>query len=72
MAAESCHYMLWQQAVATGKKSKSKALAQRGIRELQVLEKDFSAYWPSRNKGTKKHCTPFLQWRIQELMKKEE
>ncbi|MEI9864427.1 MAG: hypothetical protein WDN00_07705 [Limisphaerales bacterium] len=27
MAAESCHFMLWQQAVAAGKKSPAKQLA---------------------------------------------
>jgi len=70
MAEQSCKLMLWQQAVAAGKKSEAKLLAQRGVRELRKLEKDFNAFWRLRNKGTTKHCSPFLQWRIAELMKK--
>jgi hexosaminidase len=66
MATQSCQFMLWQQAVATGKKSEAKLLAQRNIRELRELEKDFEAYWPTRNKATTKHCSPFLQWRIED------
>jgi hexosaminidase len=69
MAEQSCKFMLWQQTVAAGKKSKAKALAQHSVRELRKLEKDFNTYWPLRNKATTKHCSPFLQWRIQELMK---
>ncbi len=64
MAAESCHFMLWQQVVAAGKNSEVKRLAQRGVRELQKLEKDFNTYWPLRNKATTKHCSPFLRWRM--------
>ena len=67
MAAQSCQFMLWQQAVAAGKKSEAKPMAQRSIRELQKLGKDFIAYWPLRNKATPKHCSPFLKWRIAEL-----
>jgi hexosaminidase len=67
MAAQSCRFMLWQQSVAAGKKSQAKRLARQGIRELQKLEKDFNMYWPLRNKATTKHCSPFLQWRIEEL-----
>jgi hypothetical protein len=55
--------MLWQQAVAAGNKSKARALARTGIRELKQLDKDFNSYWPLRNKGTTKHCSPFLRWR---------
>jgi hexosaminidase len=66
MAAQSCKFMLWQQAVARGKKSGAKKMARRGILELQKLEKDFNAYWPSRNKATPKHCAPFLKWRIRD------
>ena len=69
MAAQSCQFMLWQQAVAAGKTSAAKALAPQASRELQRLDRDFKAYWPLRNKGTTKHCSPFLQWRIQELRK---
>ena len=66
MAEQSCKFMLWQQAVAAGKKSVAKLLAQQGVRELQKLGKDFNAYWPARNKATTRHCSPFLQWRIQD------
>jgi hypothetical protein len=62
--------MLWQPAVAAGRITTTKRLAQRGIHELQKVEKDFNTYWPSRNKATTKHCSPFLQWRIQELRQK--
>ncbi|MGA9779780.1 MAG: family 20 glycosylhydrolase, partial [Verrucomicrobiia bacterium] len=64
MAAQSCKFMLWQQAVAFGKMSQAKRLAQGGISELQKLEKDFKAHWPLRNKATPKHCSAFLHWRI--------
>jgi hypothetical protein len=71
MAAQSCKFMFWQQLVVVGNKSAAKVLAQRCIRELRELEKDFSVYWPLRNKATTKHCSPFLQWRIEELRKNE-
>jgi hypothetical protein len=71
MAEQSCKFMLWQKAVAAGKVSEAKALAQQGIRELQQIERDFKSYWPLRNKATTRHCSPFLQWRIQELSKPE-
>ncbi len=63
MAAQSCHYMRWQQQVTAGKIAKARPLAQKGVQELKRLEKDFNACWPLRNKGTPKHCSPFLQWR---------
>lgn len=66
MAAESCNFMLWQQAAATGRHAEAKRLAQQGIRALQKLSKDFNAYWPLRNKATPLHSTPFLQWRIED------
>ena len=69
MAAESCRFMLWQQAQAVGKNSEAKRLARTGIRELRKLEKDFNAYWPLRNKATPKHCSAFLRWRIQDYRK---
>lgn len=67
MAAQSCHIMLWQQALAAGKKSQARKLAQRSIRELQRIDRDFKAYWPSRNKGTTVKCSPFLRWRMDDL-----
>src|SRR5665213_1747030 len=66
MAAQSCQFMLWPQSVASGKKSDAKLLAQKSVRELHKLEKDFEAYWPLRNKAATKHCSPFLQWRIED------
>ena len=66
MAAESCHIMLWQQALARGDRSSARKLSQRGIRALRQLEREFKAYWPQRNKGTTLKCSPFLQWRIQD------
>jgi hypothetical protein len=63
MAAQSCQFMLWQQAVAAGKINPARRLAQKGIRELSRLEKDFNAGWPLRNKATTRHCSPFLCWR---------
>ena len=68
MAAQSCRFMLWQQARDAGGFSGAKRRASRGVRELRKLEKDFKAHWPLRNKGTTKHCTPFLQWRTQEYL----
>ncbi|HZL13323.1 MAG TPA: family 20 glycosylhydrolase, partial [Verrucomicrobiae bacterium] len=68
MASQSCKFMIWQQAVTAGKKSEAKLLAQKSIHELQKLQKDFNAYWPLRNKATTKHCSPFLKWRMEELV----
>jgi hexosaminidase len=64
MAAQSCQFMLWQQAVAAGKKPEAKLLAQQGIRKLRQLEADFNLYWPLRNKATPKHCSSFLRRRM--------
>jgi hexosaminidase len=72
MAEQSCQFMLWQQMVAEGKPPAAGRLAQQGVRELRKLEKDFDSYWPLRNKATPKHCSPFLQWRIDELLKTKE
>jgi hypothetical protein len=66
MAAQSCQFMLWQQARAAGENSKARHWARTGIRELQKLEKDFNAYWPTRNKATPQHCSMFLKWRIRD------
>ncbi len=71
MAAQSCHFMRWQQAVAAGKSREAKRLAQQGIHELQKLEKDFNAHWRLRNKATPKHSTPFLRWRMADYRRGE-
>jgi hypothetical protein len=68
MAAQSCKFMLWQQAIAAGKISEAKQLARIGIHELKQLQKDFNSYWPLRNKATPKHCSSFLQWRIEDYL----
>ena len=64
IAAQSCQFMLWQQARAAGKFSEAKRLARAAICELRKLEKDFNACWPLRNKATPQHCSAFLRWRI--------
>lgn len=71
MAAQSCQFMLWQQAISAGKTTEAAKLARQGIRELQKLEQDFAAYWPSRNKATPKHSTPFLRWRMEDYRRGE-
>ena len=68
MAAQSCQFMLWQQAQAAKNHSEAKRLAHTGIRELRKLEKDFNACWPLRNKATPQHCAAFLKWRIRDLL----
>ena len=80
MAAQSCWFMLWQQAVAkqgrVGAPRRPDAAARRpyqqmtqnAIRELRKLEKDFKACWPLRNKATPQHCSAFLKWRIRDLL----
>lgn len=65
MAAQSCRFMLWQQALAAGQGSAA-AMAKSGIRELTELNHDFNQYWPSRNKGTTAKCSAFLGWRMKD------
>ena len=69
MAAQSCKFMLWQKAVAAGRKAEARLLAQRAFRELRKLDKDFKANWPLRNKATTRHCSDFLRWRIEDYSK---
>lgn len=66
MAAQSCKIMLWQQALAAGETSVAQKMGRTGIRDLRELEREFRAYWPSRNKGTTAKCSPFLRWRMQD------
>jgi hexosaminidase len=66
MAAQSCKYMLWQQALVVGRKSDARAMATRGVDELQRMDKEFSAYWPRRNKGDAGKSAAFLQWRMED------
>ncbi len=67
MAAVSCMFMFWQQAEAVGNKIAMNCVGNLMVAELQKLDADFNAYWPLRNKATAKHCSSFLQWRIEEL-----
>lgn len=64
MAEQSCKFMLWQQTVAEGKISRALQMAKTGMAELARLEKEFDAFWLKRNKGTTKHCSAFLGWRM--------
>jgi hypothetical protein len=66
MAAESCHYMLWQQAVAARKDSIARKMSSSGIRRLRRLEREFNDFWSKRNKGTPNKCSAFLGWRMEE------
>ena len=69
MAAESCRFMLWQQAVAAGNHSKARDLAHRGVARLRDLEKRYYEYWPTRNRGTPKKYWPFLKWRLRDYQR---
>jgi hypothetical protein len=67
MATQSCHIMLWQQALAAGEKTAARKLAAKTIRAIEEIEREFKTYWPLRNKGTTARCSPFLRWRIKDL-----
>jgi hypothetical protein len=81
MAAQSCQFMLWQQAVAkqgrvgalrrpdAAARRPYQQMAKQGVCELQRLKKEFNALWPLRNKATPKHCSAFLKWRIEDYRK---
>ena len=64
MAMRSCQHMLWQKALAAHSLRPAKRIAKVEITELRRLQREFNAYWPSRNKATTAKCSPFLQWRI--------
>jgi hypothetical protein len=64
MAVQSCRFMLYQQALTAGKVSLGRRMAAKAVRELRQLDRDFNDYWPERNKGTTRHCSAFLHWRI--------
>ena len=66
MAVQSCRFMLWQQVAAAGNHVLARSLAAVGLQELRELDKDFSAFWPLRNKGTTAKCSGFLQWRMKD------
>lgn len=69
MAAQSCKFMLWQQMLAAGKISAAQRHALSAISELTKLERDFKAFWPSRNKSHPNHTSGFLGWRIEDYRK---
>jgi hypothetical protein len=69
MAAHSCHFMLWQQAVTSAKLLRARRMARAGLVDLAKLEREFDDFWPRRNKGTTKHCSIFLQWRMADYRK---
>lgn len=66
MARESCHYLLWQQALAADHTTAARQAARRGIAELKTLDAEFSGYWPTRNQGTPAQCSGFLGWRVED------
>ncbi len=69
MAMESIHYMLWQQALSAKKNTAARRLAKQGLQRLKELENETRRLWPLRNKGTPRHSTPFLAWRMEEYRK---
>jgi hexosaminidase len=69
MAAQSCQFMLWQKALASGRNALARQMANNALRELRVLEEDFNTYWPLRNKATTRKCSAFLCWRINDYRK---
>jgi hexosaminidase len=68
MAEQSCKFMLWQQIVVAGKTSRARQFARSAVKELSKLQKEFKAFWPSRNKGHS-HASDFLRWRIDDYRK---
>ena len=66
MAVQSCHFMLWQKALAAGRNQAANRMAQAAVVAIRKIERDFKAYWPKRNKATTVKCSPFLNWRIQD------
>ena len=68
MAAESGRIILWQQALAAGRRTAAKQMAKPAIESLRKLERDFNEFWPLRNKATPAKCSPFFQWRIADYL----
>jgi hypothetical protein len=64
MAGQSCHFMLWQQALAAGDGAQAGALAKSGLRELKQIAAELKRLWPLRNKGLPLKRRPFLRWRM--------
>lgn len=66
MAEQSCHIMLWQQALAAGKTAQAARMAMKAIPELEAIDRSYREYWPQRNKGTIAKSAHWIQWRIQD------
>ena len=66
MAAQSCHYMLWQQAVAAKCQRTARKLARQGMAELRRMESAYTKLWPLRSQATPRKSAPFLAWRLAE------
>lgn len=66
LAEQSCHFMLWQQALAAGNLRQLEHCKKSGLAELRQLARDFKQLWPRRNKGTTQKCSPFLRWRMED------
>jgi hypothetical protein len=64
MAVQSCQFMLWQQALARGRNANARVIAKQAVAELLNIDREFTRYWPLRNKATPKKCSQFLRWRI--------
>jgi hypothetical protein len=64
MAEESCHLMLWQQALAERRRGEANRMAAAAVRRLARLDEEFTSRWALRNKGTPRKCSAFLRWRI--------
>ena len=58
--------MLWQQALATGRKTLARKMAKDGIKRLREIDRDYDRYWPVRNKGTTAKSSGFLKWRMED------
>ncbi len=69
MSAQSCRFMLWQQAMAARRFKDAKQLAVKGVQDLRALREEFDGYWGLRNKGTTQKCSAFLDWRIADYQK---
>ena len=69
MAAESCRIMEWQQAVARGEKARARRLAKAGVKRLRAMDREYTALWKVRNKGTPAKSSGLFQWRIGEMLK---
>jgi hypothetical protein len=64
MAEESCRFMLWQRAIAADNHRAARNMARHSLRRLRQLEREFSRYWPRRNKSPVERTSAFLRWRI--------